>query len=69
VIAGGAARAVLEAAGVRDVLTKSLGSATQINVVQATMDALKQMRSVEEIARERGVPEARVMPFWRRRTS
>lgn len=69
VIAGGAARAVLEAAGVHDVLTKSLGSATQINVVQATMDALKQMRSVEELARERGVPEARVMPFWRRRTS
>ncbi len=69
VIAGGAARAVLEAAGVHDVLTKSLGSATQINVVQATMDALKQMRSVEQLARERGVPEARVMPFWRRRSS
>jgi small subunit ribosomal protein S5 len=69
VIAGGAARAVLEAAGVHDVLTKSLGSATQINVVQATMDALRQMRSVEEVARERGVPEARVMPFWRRRAS
>lgn len=67
VIAGGAARAVLEAAGVHDVLTKSLGSATQVNGVQATMDALRQMRSVEAIARERGVPEARVMPFWRRR--
>jgi small subunit ribosomal protein S5 len=69
VIAGGGARAVLEAAGVRDVLTKSLGSATKVNVVQATMDALQQMRRVEEVARERGVPEAHVMPFWRRRES
>ncbi len=66
VIAGGGARAVLEAAGVRDVLTKSLGSATKVNVVQATMDALQRMRRVEEVARERGVPEAHVMPFWRR---
>lgn len=66
VIAGGPARAVLEAAGVHDVLTKSLGSAKQINVIQATWDALKRMRSVEEVARDRGVPEARVMPFWRR---
>jgi small subunit ribosomal protein S5 len=69
VIAGGGTRAVLEAAGVRDVLTKSLGSATQVNVVQATMEALKQMRRVEEVARERGVPEAHVMPYWRRKES
>ena len=67
VIAGGAVRAVLEAAGIRDVLTKSQGSATQVNVVQATMDALRQLRRVEDVARERGVPEAQVMPFWRRR--
>ncbi len=66
VIAGGPARAVLEAAGVHDVLTKSLGSAKQINVIQATWDALKRMRSVEEVASDRGVPEAHVMPFWRR---
>ncbi len=67
VIAGGAVRAVLEAAGIRDVLTKSQGSATQVNVVQATIDALRQLRRVEDVARERGVPEAQVMPFWRRR--
>lgn len=67
VIAGGAVRAVLEATGIRDVLTKSQGSATKVNVVQATMDALRQLRRVEDVARERGVPEAQVMPFWRRR--
>ncbi len=66
VIAGGGVRAVLEAAGVRDVLTKSLGSSNILNVVKATYDAVLQLRSVEEVARERGVPEARVMPFWRR---
>ncbi|MGC9356701.1 MAG: 30S ribosomal protein S5 [Anaerolineae bacterium] len=67
VIAGGAVRAVLEAAGVRDVLTKSLGSATKVNVAQATMDALRKLRRVEDVARDRGVAEAHVMPFWRRR--
>jgi small subunit ribosomal protein S5 len=66
VIAGGGVRAVLEAAGVRDVLTKSLGSANIPNVIKATVDGLERMRSVEEIARERGVPKAQVMPFWRR---
>ncbi|HIE38440.1 MAG TPA: 30S ribosomal protein S5 [Anaerolineales bacterium] len=66
VIAGGGVRAVLEAAGVYDVLTKSLGSANIVNVVKATMDGLQQLRRVEDVARERGVPEARVMPFWRR---
>lgn len=67
VIAGGGVRAVLEAAGIRDVLTKSKGSATQVNVVQATMEALNQLRWVEQVAEARGLPEARVMPFWRRR--
>ncbi|HEC36200.1 MAG TPA: 30S ribosomal protein S5 [Anaerolineae bacterium] len=66
VIAGGGVRAVLEAAGVADVLTKSLGSANILNVVKATMDGLQQLRRVEDVAQERGVPEARVMPFWRR---
>ena len=66
VIAGGGVRAVLEAAGVHDVLTKTQGSSTVLNVVRATMDALSQMRQVEEIARERGVPAVKVMPFWRR---
>jgi len=66
VIAGGGVRAVLEAVGVRDVLTKSQGSPNVVNVVRATMDALMQLRRVEDVARERGVPEAQVMPFWRR---
>jgi small subunit ribosomal protein S5 len=66
VIAGGGVRAVLEAVGVRDVLTKSLGSPNVVNVVRASMDALMQLRRVEDVARERGVPEAQVMPFWRR---
>ncbi len=66
VIAGGGVRAILEAAGVRDVLTKSLGSSNVLNVVRATMDGLMQLRRVEDVARERGVPEVKVMPFWRR---
>jgi small subunit ribosomal protein S5 len=66
VVAGGGVRAVLGAAGVHDVLTKSLGSANILNVVKATMDGLTRLRRVEDVARERGVPEARVMSFWRR---
>ena len=66
VIAGGGVRAVLEASGVRDVLTKSLGSANIPNVVKATIDGLTQLREVEDVAKARGIPEARVMPFWRR---
>ena len=66
VIAGGGVRAVLEAVGVREVLTKSQGSSNALNVVRATMDGLTQLRRVEDVARERGVPEAKVMPFWRR---
>ena len=56
VIAGGSARAVLECAGVHDVLAKSLGSANAINVVQATVAALQQLEEPEEIARRRGMP-------------
>jgi len=54
VIAGGAMRAVLECAGVRNVLAKSYGSRNPINVVRATFDALAQMRSPQEIAAKRG---------------
>mgnify|MGYP001452990484 CR=1 FL=1 len=54
VIAGGPVRAVLEAAGVRDVLSKSLGSANPINVVRATMKALRALRTAEDIAKLRG---------------
>lgn len=55
VIAGGTARAVLESAGVRDVLSKSLGSSNPHNLVKATFKALLEMRNVNEVARQRGV--------------
>ena len=56
VIAGGPVRAVLEAAGVSDVLTKSLGTNNQINVVRATMNGLSELVTAEQAAEERGVP-------------
>jgi small subunit ribosomal protein S5 len=56
VIAGGPVRAVLEAAGVRDVLTKSLGTNNPINVVRATVDGLQNMVTAEQVAYERGIP-------------
>ncbi|MFC4652940.1 30S ribosomal protein S5 [Lactococcus nasutitermitis] len=54
VAAGGAVRAVLELAGVADVTSKSLGSNTPVNVVRATVDGLKQLKRVEEVAALRG---------------
>lgn len=53
VIAGGGARAVLDLAGVRDVLAKSLGSSNQLNVVKATMNALQNLQSRDEVAARR----------------
>lgn len=55
VIAGAAVRAVCEAAGIRDVLSKSFGSTNPINLVKATMDALGQLRPKQEVERLRGV--------------
>ncbi|MBI5958223.1 MAG: 30S ribosomal protein S5 [Chloroflexi bacterium] len=66
VIAGGGVRAVLEAAGVRDILSKSQGSANILNVAFATLDALCQLRNVEELAAMRGKDSANMLPFWKR---
>lgn len=55
VIAGGPVRAILEAAGVKDVLTKSLGSNNPINVVRATMNAVEGLVTPAQVARERGI--------------
>src|ERR1700744_3225093 len=54
VIAGGAVRAVVESAGIHDILTKCIGSANPHNVVRATIDALRQLKSLEQIAGARG---------------
>ena len=54
VIAGGPVRAVVELAGITDILSKSLGSATPINVVRATVEGLKSMETVEQVAARRG---------------
>jgi small subunit ribosomal protein S5 len=62
VIAGGPVRAVLECAGVHDVLSKSLGSSNAINIVHATVAALKQLNRPEEIAAKRGLPIEDVAP-------
>ncbi|MBB1055891.1 30S ribosomal protein S5 [Dietzia sp. B19] len=62
VIAGGAARAVLECAGVHDILCKSLGSDNAINVVHATVTALKGLHRPEEVAARRGLPIEDVAP-------
>jgi small subunit ribosomal protein S5 len=67
VIAAGGVRAVLEAAGVRDILTKSLGSANVLNVVMATFEALDSLKSPAQEAIRRGKPVEELMPFWERR--
>jgi len=67
VIAGGGVRAVLEAVGIRNILSKSQGSANLLNVAMATIDALKQLKSPEVLADMRGVPLHKTTPVWARR--
>ncbi|WP_026877480.1 30S ribosomal protein S5 [Jiangella gansuensis] len=62
VIAGGPVRAVLEAAGVHDVLSKSLGSSNAINIVHATVEALRSLERPEQVAARRGLPVEDVAP-------
>lgn len=64
--AAGGVRAVLEAAGVRDILTKSLGSPNILNVTQATFEGLTQLKSVESEAHARGKAAEDLAPFWSR---
>jgi len=67
VVAGGGVRAVLEAAGVHNILTKSLGSASVLNVARATMKGLRQLKQVEVEAASRGKDPSHLMPFWERK--
>ena len=69
VIAGGAVRAVVESAGIHDILTKCIGSANPHNVVRATIAALKMLRSVDQIANKRGKQVADVLPVDRKSTA
>jgi small subunit ribosomal protein S5 len=67
VIAAGGVRAVLEVAGIRDILTKSMGSANVLNVVMATFASLDMQRSPQIEATRRGKKVEDLLPFWERR--
>jgi len=63
VIAGGGVRAVLELAGIRDILAKSLGTTNPINMAKATVDGLRRLRRPEDVAKMRGLTIAQVLPY------
>lgn len=64
VIAGGGVRAVVEACGVKDILSKSLGSDNILNVVQATFTGLQELQDYRAEAENRGIDAKRIAPFW-----
>jgi small subunit ribosomal protein S5 len=64
--AGGGVRAVLEAVGVRDVLTKSLGSSSKMNATYATFKGLMELKNIEAESKQREKTVADIQPFWRR---
>ena len=61
IIAGGAVRSVLELAGIRDISSKSLGARTKLNMAQATINALKSLKSIEDVCRLRGKEESEIL--------
>jgi small subunit ribosomal protein S5 len=63
VIAGGGVRAVLELAGIRDILAKSLGTTNPINMAKATVNGLKSLRRPDEVAKMRGLTISQVLPY------
>jgi small subunit ribosomal protein S5 len=63
VIAGGGVRAVLELAGIRDILAKSLGTTNPINMAKATVNGLKNLRRPEDVAKMRGLSISQVLPY------
>src|SRR5215470_16736926 len=68
VIAGGSVRAVLEAAGVHDILSKSQGSNNMLNVAYATLKALQMLTNADELAKMRGLQSGDLRPFWVKRS-
>src|SRR3954463_427582 len=67
VIAGGGVRAVLELAGIRDILAKSLGTTNPINLLKATVNGLQSLRRPEDVAKVRGLTIAQVLPVPKKR--
>ncbi len=66
VIAGGGVRAVIEAAGYKDILSKSLGSSNSLNVLLATMNGLRRLKHIDQVAADRGKDRNDIAPFWSR---